>query len=74
MEKRITKNQIELVKADTESDKILVAKVDCLIAVLEAVTPDPDNKFSEYTRYTTIWDEIDSGIVKQKIIELIRKF
>lgn len=75
MEKKYTtKNQIELQKANIETDKVLVSKVQCLIEVLESTMPDSENNFGEFSKYTSVWDDIDAGIIKSKILQLIKTF
>lgn len=57
-----------------ETDNILVSKVECLSDLLETTVPDESQALAEFTRYVSVWDEIDAGIIKEKIMELVKQF
>ena len=66
-------SDIEVVNMLNEVDKINISKIEVLVDVLEALKPSDEQTFGETTRYKSVLDEIDSGIVINKLKELIKK-
>jgi len=81
MEKNAAKTKASIEKEALEKEnkrldnEILVSKIEILKLVLEAYIYDKDaNMFSEEQRcIPIIEDEIDRGIIKNKIMEFIKK-
>ena len=69
----IIEEKVELKKLKNEISKIHLSKIEMLIDALEASRPSDEPNFGEVTKYVSILDEIDRGIIKTKLLELVKK-
>lgn len=69
----IVEEKLELKKLKNEVTKIHISKIETLLDILEASRPSDIPRFGEDTVYISVLDEIDRGIVKTKLLELVKK-
>jgi len=72
--KTLLEGKFELVKVTNEVDKITIDKINCLKNLMITDYVDEDQPlFTDKYVFKQAFDDIDKGIIKQKIFELIKK-
>lgn len=72
--KALVEGKFDGIKVDNEVDKMTVEKINCLKNLMVQDYVDEEQAlFSEKYQFRQVFDEIDKGIIKSKIFELIKK-
>jgi hypothetical protein len=72
--KALVEGKFDEVKVTNEVDKLTIDKINCLKHLMVTDYVDEEQQlFSEKYQFRQAFDEIDKGIIKQKIFELIKR-
>jgi hypothetical protein len=72
--KALVDGKFDEVKVTNEVDKITIDKINCLKNLMVTDYVDEEQQmFSEKYQFRQVFDEIDKGIIKTKIFELIKR-